>query len=627
MVQQGLHEPVPGGARFTYVLGSATLFLFIIQLVTGVWQMFYYAPTVDHAYSSVMYLRLHVPFGWLIHGLHYWGAQAFIVVMGLHVIRVFIWASYKKPRELTWLFGVGLLVTAAGLVFTGALLPWDTLGYWAAEVGTSIAGTVPLIGDFSQRMLRGGATMSQLTLGRFFVMHVVLLPFLLMLLIAGHIVAFRQQGSAGPWQEKKRRFSGNFWPDQLFKDVVVMAGLTILLVGLSAFVRAPITGQADPLNTSYAPKPEWNFLFLYQALKAFKGSWEPLGTVGLPTLILLGFVSLPFLDRRPERNPLKRPVVMSLGFLFVAGVLTLTILGAVSTPSAIPPAHASGLSSTGPTQGGGQGAATVPASEKNLIQQGRHQFVNQGCIACHAINGEGGAVGPDLALETQKGRSSAWLMAQLMDPRSHDPKGFMPSFAKVALAHRQALVAYLLSLKASPELIAKAQAANRPKLPLSGEQGPPGAASKMIGDARNGQVLFNQYCFDCHGRDAVGGVADPGSASGQVPALNHLGSPLYSPLPGVFAANLDQFIQHGSEPKGPAPKLQMPAFGDTQGLTQAQIANIEAYLLQINGVDRAQITDPGMDPRKFFVVTVVVLAGAVLLLYLGLGAVSRHPPE
>lgn len=194
ILREGLREPIPGGARFTYVLGSATLFLFILQMVTGIWQMFYYAPSVDHAYTSVTYLRLHVSFGWLMHGLHYWGAQAFIVVMGLHVIRVFIWAAYKKPRELTWIFGIGLLVISAGLVFTGALLPWDTLGYWAAEVGTSIAGTVPVIGDFTERLMRGGLTMGQLTLSRFFVFHVVILPCLLIALIIGHIIAFRKQG-------------------------------------------------------------------------------------------------------------------------------------------------------------------------------------------------------------------------------------------------------------------------------------------------------------------------------------------------------------------------------------------------------------------------------------------------
>jgi quinol-cytochrome oxidoreductase complex cytochrome b subunit len=124
--------------------------LFAVLVVTGVWQLLYYVPTVDHAYDSVMYLRLQVPLGWLVHGLHYWAAQAFIVVMGLHMARVFIWAAYKKPRELTWVLGVVLLLLGASFIFTGAILPWDTMGYWAGEVGTSMAGTVPLNRDLPE---------------------------------------------------------------------------------------------------------------------------------------------------------------------------------------------------------------------------------------------------------------------------------------------------------------------------------------------------------------------------------------------------------------------------------------------------------------------------------------------
>ena len=150
VLRWGSDEKVVGGSRLAYVFGSSLLFLFILQAVTGVWQMLYYAPTTDHAYQSVSYLRFEVPFGWLIHGLHYWGSNAFIVLLGLHTLRVFIWGAYKRPRELIWLSGVMLLLTGIALEFSGALLPWDMMGYWAAEVGSSIAGTTPLIGDFLQ---------------------------------------------------------------------------------------------------------------------------------------------------------------------------------------------------------------------------------------------------------------------------------------------------------------------------------------------------------------------------------------------------------------------------------------------------------------------------------------------
>ena len=302
-------------------------------VITGVWQLLYYVPTVDHAYDSVMFLRLQVPLGWLIHGLHYWAAQAFIVVMGLHVVRVFIWAAYKKPRELTWLLGVVLLLLGAAFIFTGAILPWDTLGYWAGEVGTSMAGTVPLVGNFLKLLMRGGDTMGQMTLSRAFVVHIAILPALTFFFIVAHIVAFRQFGSVGPWKPKKVEETGSFWPDQTFKDLLVVALILLGLICLAAFVRAPITGPADPLDNSYSPKPEWNFLFLYEALKVFNGSWEWLGTVVIPTLLVLLLFAVPFIDRNEKKNPFQRPIAMLSGFMFVAVILIMTFIGYYSGSS------------------------------------------------------------------------------------------------------------------------------------------------------------------------------------------------------------------------------------------------------------------------------------------------------
>jgi quinol-cytochrome oxidoreductase complex cytochrome b subunit len=148
VIRWGSVDEIPGGAKFAYVLGSATLALFAVLVITGVWQLLYYVPTVDHAYDSVMYLRLQVPLGWLVHGLHYWAAQAFIVVMGLHMARVFIWAAYKKPRELTWVLGWCCCFWGRPSFSPGQSCPGIRLGYWAGEVGTSMAGTVPLIGNF-----------------------------------------------------------------------------------------------------------------------------------------------------------------------------------------------------------------------------------------------------------------------------------------------------------------------------------------------------------------------------------------------------------------------------------------------------------------------------------------------
>ena len=134
-------EEFPGGPSAFYSFGSSVLFVFILQAVTGICQLFFYVPTVDHAYASLSFFRTQVPFGWLIHNLHYWGATAMVVLVLLHMMRVFLWGAYKNPRELTWLLGVVLFLLTMIMMFTGSPLPWDEKGYWATEVGTSMAGT------------------------------------------------------------------------------------------------------------------------------------------------------------------------------------------------------------------------------------------------------------------------------------------------------------------------------------------------------------------------------------------------------------------------------------------------------------------------------------------------------
>jgi quinol-cytochrome oxidoreductase complex cytochrome b subunit len=170
-----------------YTLGSATLFLALNQGITGILLTLYYVPSPDSAYKSVSYIVNELPGGWFIQGLHHWGASAMVVVTVLHMLRVIIFGSYKYPRELTWFSGVFLLMVVVGFGFTGYLLPWDQKAYWATTVGTRIAGTPPLIGDFILRVARGGPELSQLTLVRFFGVHVWFLPAALIALVGFHI--------------------------------------------------------------------------------------------------------------------------------------------------------------------------------------------------------------------------------------------------------------------------------------------------------------------------------------------------------------------------------------------------------------------------------------------------------
>ena len=189
--------------NWLYTLGSASLFLAINQIVTGILLTIYYVPTPDHAYDSVQYITTQIPAGWLIRGLHHWGASAMVVVVALHMLRVILYGSYKFPREVTWLTGVVLLLATIGFGFTGYLLPWDQKAYWATTVGTRIAGTPPLIGDMVLRIVRGGEELSAITLARFFGVHIWVLPTVLILLIALHFYLVIRIGiSAVPAREE-----------------------------------------------------------------------------------------------------------------------------------------------------------------------------------------------------------------------------------------------------------------------------------------------------------------------------------------------------------------------------------------------------------------------------------------
>jgi len=196
-----LDRPEPKG-NWWNTLGSASLFLFLMQGLTGIFLTVYYTPSPDHAYDSIQYIMTGMQFGWLVRGIHHWGASLMVLVVFIHMLRVFVTASYKYPRELTWFIGVGLLLLTLGMGFTGYLLPWNQKAYWATTVGTSIAGSVPFLGEFILKALRGGSDLSALTLSRFFSAHIWILPGLLMALIGVHIYLVVRHGeSAFPDQE------------------------------------------------------------------------------------------------------------------------------------------------------------------------------------------------------------------------------------------------------------------------------------------------------------------------------------------------------------------------------------------------------------------------------------------
>jgi len=204
LVEKDLCKKIPH-LHWTYCFGGAALFFFQVQVITGILLLIYYRPTIQEAYASVVNITNNIPFGWLIRGFHAWGANLMVIGVLLHMGRVFYQGSYKKPRELNWVIGVGLLSCTLVFSFTGYLLPWTQLSYWATVVGTEIPGAVPVVGPYIKEFIRGGAEISQYTLTRFFALHVIVIPAALAGLLLLHLLIVRAVGISEPVAEIKKR--------------------------------------------------------------------------------------------------------------------------------------------------------------------------------------------------------------------------------------------------------------------------------------------------------------------------------------------------------------------------------------------------------------------------------------
>ncbi|WP_447983715.1 cytochrome b N-terminal domain-containing protein [Nitrospira sp. Nam74] len=418
-----LDEPIPGGASWIYVFGSATLFLFLMQALTGMFLVVYYVPAPDHAYDSIQFIESQITFGAFVRGVHHWGASGMVVAIGLHMLQTFLYGAYKPPREAMWMVGVVLFLLTLAFAFTGYLLPWDQNAYWATQIGINMVGTVPLIGDTLVRVLRGGETLGALTLSRFFAVHILFLPALLMGLVLLHLFILRRVGPAGPWNEEcAARGSETFYPRQVYMDAVVMAGVFLTIALLARFVPFPLADKADPSDTTFVPVPEWYFLFYYQLLKYVHGPLEPLATWILPVVVFSLLLFWPFIDRNPARDPIRRPAAVTSGVLFLAVVFTLL-----------------GVSL--------RDLYAVPHIDPT-VARGKAIFAEFGCAGCHRIHGQGGAVGPDLSYEGDTRPDRAWHIRHFRDPQSVSPGSIMP---KLPLNDQQLhdLTSYMLSLKKS----------------------------------------------------------------------------------------------------------------------------------------------------------------------------------
>ncbi len=416
-----LDQPIPGGSSWIYVFGGVTLFFFVLLLITGIFLTIYYVPSPDHAYESVQLIDTAVPLGWLLRSLHHWGASAIIVAIGLHMLQVFLYGAYKPPRELLWMVGVSLFIVVLMFAFTGYLLPWDQKAYWATRVGTGKLATVPLIGEPLLLLARGGEEMGAPTLSRFFSMHALIFPWLIVCLIGLHLFILKELGPAGPWDRvKAQRVSEPFYPRQVIKDGTAIAISLLIVAGLAVWLPYPLADEANPASTDFEPVPEWYFLFYYQLLKYMRGPiLEPVGTMLVPALLYALLLTLPFIDRRKERRPSARPLVLAMGGGFLVVVFVLLGISLKQTWA-------------------------VPTTDPS-VASGKKVFAKYACASCHRIRGEGGEFCPDLSyVGTRHDRD--WLVRHFNNPRAVVPDSPMPAFpfTKQELDN---VTNYMLSLK------------------------------------------------------------------------------------------------------------------------------------------------------------------------------------
>jgi cytochrome b6 len=316
-----------------YFLGGMALFFFLVQFATGVLLMLYYRPSVDEAFESVEFIMTTVAFGWLIRSIHSWCANLMIFFAFLHLVSVFFLKAYRPPRELTWVSGCLLFFAMLAFGFSGYLLPWNQLAFFATKVGTDVAGSVPVVGEWLLRFLRGGDRVTGGTLSRFYGWHVAILPAVTSALIAIHLVQVQLQGMSvpPPLEKSGKPVPGmKFFPDFLLRDLFGWVLALGVIISLAALFPWEIGEKADPFAPAYADiRPEWYFVFMFETLKLVPGG-EIAGIEyeAIPVLFF-GFaaallVLVPFLDRGAARG---RRTLDLLGGAAVAYMVGMTAWG------------------------------------------------------------------------------------------------------------------------------------------------------------------------------------------------------------------------------------------------------------------------------------------------------------
>lgn len=522
-IRKFLDEEIPASAGWHQVFGSVAMFAFLIQAATGFLLALNYGATPAEAHASIRYIMTELTGGAMIRGLHHWGASCMIVVVVLHMVQVFLWGAYKKPREATWIVGCFLLLLTLAFGLSGYLLPWDNKAYWGTTVTTQIAGLAPWAGQYVKQLLGAeGDVIGNTTFARFYSAHVMLLPALTALLIGFHVYLVRRHGvtpaPADAGKPKKR-----FYPDQVFKDMVATFAYVMVLALFANFAQLGLGSMADPTDTRYIPRPEWYFLFLFEILKLFEGPLEVVGAVVLPNLAILALILVPFFDRERVIEVRKRTVAITIVVLSAVGWAALTQRAIATTP----PSMEDPLAGLRPPQ------PWLRLPPEHMAAVGYFQKDN--CGRCHVLGRS--ANGPDLSVAASE-KPIDWLLAHFARPEPNDSEAKGPPTSTLTVAQQRSLALFVT--KRSEDAVNTW--ANPPAKEIAGA---------MLYQARG--------CGFCHTLNGAGAKNGP--------ILN-----------GLAARRTREWVEgHFAEPKAFSPNSPMPAYR----FTAEELDAITTYLMGI----------------------------------------------
>jgi ubiquinol-cytochrome c reductase cytochrome b subunit len=547
-----------GEASFAYVFGAVLVFLLVLQAVTGLALAAFYAPSSTDAWASVAYLQDQVTLGWFLRGVHFHGASALVIVAGLHLVQTALVGAYKKPRELVWWLGLLLMILVLAWAVTGYVLRWDQAGFYANKVEMEITAATPVVGGLVKKLALGGNDYGNLTLTRFYALHVLFLPVIVGAVTWGHVALARKLG-ATPLYPRERP-SIPRWPEQTLRNAIAIAMvLTVLLVYVVAVHGVGLAAPADP-SQSYDARPLWYFRWLFE-LRELSGGAEKVAALAVPAIVAGALVALPLVDREPARALRSRaPYLGGLaGLIGVIAGLTVTSFVAdarndqlaervVKAEQRAQLARRLARDNGVPATGGAEVFMTSP------MARGRALFATR-CKSCHdpdSMERKGPVIAPGHG-------NRDWLRAFVKNPNGEAFWGLtklaksdaaMKSFSQMPPADLDGIVELIYSESGATDLDADRR--------------------------KHGLEVFEIACSDCHAREE----GMPGSSA---PGLCGIGTRAYY---RSFIANPKSALHMGKD------KSQMPRFDKELSLTDLDA--LAEYLVWLRTATPADVAK--LDP-------------------------------